>query len=173
MNTIVSNQLNCKNCNKPTQNPKFCSRSCAATYNNRTTPKRTRQVWRCSVCDKPGRKSNSEVFDGCVSCYLKSEDERTGNMTLGESLNLTGHLRSRYNTVRHHGRKLSRLYDRCQVCDYSVVVQVCHIKPIHTFDLETPLKVINDPSNIAILCPNHHWELDHGFLSPDAVPARP
>lgn len=34
----------CKNCNNNTYNPKFCCRSCSATYNNKLYPKREKGV---------------------------------------------------------------------------------------------------------------------------------
>ena len=30
------------------------------------------------------------------------------------------------------------------------------------------IKVVNDLSNLVNLCPNHHWELDHGMLNLNA-----
>ncbi len=42
----------CLNCSRDTTNPKFCGRSCAAKYNNRKFPKRTRSgLYNCVVCD--------------------------------------------------------------------------------------------------------------------------
>lgn len=43
--------MDCLNCGKETQNPKFCSRSCAATTNNKLTPKKTPQG-KCEECSK-------------------------------------------------------------------------------------------------------------------------
>jgi hypothetical protein len=28
---------------------------------------------------------------------------------------------------------------------------------------------VNDPSNVLLLCPNHHWEFDNGKLSLDQI----
>lgn len=52
----------------------------------------------------------------------------------------------------------------CANCGYDTHVEICHIKPINSFSPETPVAVINDLSNLAALCPNCHWELDHGLL---------
>lgn len=44
----------CIRCEKPTSNPKFCGRSCAATYNNQSFPKRTRTLGgKCLTCETP------------------------------------------------------------------------------------------------------------------------
>lgn len=40
----------CINCNAETNNPKFCSRSCVAIYNNKTIPKR-QPTGTCKDCD--------------------------------------------------------------------------------------------------------------------------
>jgi len=40
----------CISCGKETRNPKFCSRSCAAHYNNKKFPKRTAKEWYCIIC---------------------------------------------------------------------------------------------------------------------------
>ena len=40
----------CLTCNKPTYNPKFCSRSCAASHNNSIKPKRKKQYKTCLTC---------------------------------------------------------------------------------------------------------------------------
>ena len=161
----------CLGCGEQTLNPKFCSRSCSARYTNSVSPKRARVIRRCESCDvRPIRASNTTNL--CKTCYMAQEDARIGEMTLGDSIAVYSTPRSKYNTVRHHGRKLSNLYDRCQVCGYKTILQVCHIKGIATFPLETRISTINDPSNIAILCPNHHCELDAGILSPDAIPSR-
>ena len=170
MKNHVSNE--CLNCLADTNNPKFCSRSCSAKYNNHITPKRKRQRWYCPICTKAKARAKDARFAGCGECWRKSEEERVGNMTLGDAINENGRLKDRYNTVRYHGRKLSNLHDRCQVCGYSTFVQVCHIKAINSFPPDTLVSAINHPSNIAILCPNHHYELDRGVIDPKDIPER-
>lgn len=44
--------MKCTNCKKETSNPKFCSRSCAATVNNATVCKR-KPEGSCLICKKP------------------------------------------------------------------------------------------------------------------------
>lgn len=93
-------------------------------------------------------------------------------MTLQESIKEYKSPGSKYNTVRYHGRKLFNLYNCCQICGYTNIIQVCHIKGIATFPLDTKVKEINDPTNIAILCPNHHGELDRGIITANDIPER-
>ena len=60
----------------------------------------------------------------------------------------------------------------CQVCGYTPHVELAHIHPVAGFPLTATLAAINDPQNILVLCPNHHWEFDHGFLTLDQVTPR-
>lgn len=42
---------NCFNCQAATDNPRFCSRSCAVVYNNKNSPKRKRRR-KCAGCER-------------------------------------------------------------------------------------------------------------------------
>ena len=53
----------------------------------------------------------------------------------------------------------------CELCDYINSVQVCHIKSVSEFSDDATLAEINHRGNLIGLCPNHHWDLDHGMLS--------
>lgn len=68
---------------------------------------------------------------------------------------------NRYSAVRLDARTRNKYAKKCEKCGYDKHVEVCHIKPIHSFDLETSLEVINDKNNLIILCPNCHWEFDN------------
>ena len=35
---------------------------------------------------------------------------------------------------------------------------------ISNFSPDTPIKFVNDMRNLVLLCPNAHWEFDHGIL---------
>ena len=82
-----------------------------------------------------------------------------------------GYYRSQGKTARYvsdHVRRDARLKytdrTKCDVCGYSVYVEVCHRKPISDFGDDVLIDVINDEDNIMILCPNHHKEHDMGLL---------
>ena len=53
----------------------------------------------------------------------------------------------------------------CAVCGYNNHIQVCHIKAVKDFDENTLIKEINSLDNLIALCPNHHWEYDHGLIT--------
>ena len=53
---------------------------------------------------------------------------------------------------------------KCIICGYNKHVEIAHIKAVSDFDDSVKIKEINDISNLMALCPNHHWEYDHGLL---------
>ena len=52
----------------------------------------------------------------------------------------------------------------CIACGYSKHVEVCHIRAVADFSGTALLEEINQDTNLVGLCPNHHWEFDHGLL---------
>jgi hypothetical protein len=51
--------MNCVNCKKQTNNPRFCSRSCSVSHNNSVQPKRKRIARECPACKKSFFKPKS------------------------------------------------------------------------------------------------------------------
>lgn len=145
----------CKNCNKETKNPNYCSRSCSAVNSNRVSPKR-RVEGKCDRCNKPITKRNKF----CKPCL---KEGYLGDVSLKEAIYEKHHRSSAYALIRARAR-LVLSKSKCAKCPYSKHTEVCHIKPIGSFDLETKISVINSPDNLIRLCPNCHWEYDHGIL---------
>lgn len=74
--------------------------------------------------------------------------------------------------LRNMARRAFRNSDRqqiCQNCGYGLHVEICHIQAINSFPLETPVAVVNGLDNLMALCPNCHWELDHGMLTVEEI----
>lgn len=65
--------------------------------------------------------------------------------------------------VRYRARAvaMSLGWKECAKCGYSKHIEVCHIKPIASYDLDTKINTVNEISNLIALCPNCHWEFDH------------
>jgi len=63
--------MNCVVCGKFTSNPKFCSRSCAAKFNNVAFPKRLKEG-KCKICGNMITANRSYCGK---ECYNKSRDE--------------------------------------------------------------------------------------------------
>jgi len=166
MNTCIS-------CGKDTCNKKFCSKSCAASFNNKANPKRVpTKMMQCRKCgDEYYIAFHRRVY--CQNC-IDIWDKRGDNTTLAELAEKRTrdgvHRSWWYSEVRYHCRRTnSHRPKECQVCGYTKHIERCHIKPISSFHPTATLSEINDPSNIYILCPNHHWELDHGILNVNGI----
>jgi hypothetical protein len=73
--------------------------------------------------------------------------------------------KNKFSRIRINARHvLSDLSQACAICNYDTIVQCCHIIPIADFSLDDFIGIINHPSNLILLCANHHLELDRGLL---------
>jgi len=148
-----------KDLNKSKSGLSFCSRSCAAKFTN-LTPKRKRTKI-CKTCNNLIR-----------SDYTYCKDCRTLNginwekVTYGEMVERRKYQKN--SAIRTLARKIYiDTYGKncpCSRCSYKKHVQICHIKGISTHTDNTPVSEINKIENLIALCPNCHWELDHGLL---------
>lgn len=151
--------MKCLNCNKETVNPKFCSKSCAAIYNNKKFPKR-KKISKCIECGQLVTSRRKY----CQDCLIKKQKE-SDNKTLEEVMYDKHHKSSNWALVRSRARVImSKELQICCKCGYDKHVEVAHIKPINSFPLTTLVKVVNDKSNLMLLCPNCHWEYDHNLI---------
>lgn len=164
---------NCRRCKIELTKPDskiFCSRSCAAIYNNTRHPKRVRVISSCINCKKDTEYGNRKF---CVSC-IKQRWDKTWPLkplkfrTLKEELLLNPEKgANKYNRIRGSLRNEFKAVikkQKCKNCGYDKHVEICHIKPISVFPLNALIKTVNSRSNAVLLCPNCHWELDNGKL---------
>lgn len=149
----------CLNCNVNTSNPKFCCRSCAASYNNRLKPKRKPE----STCKSCG----DSVITQHVFCKRCRKDLYKGDCSLSEVRYDKHHRSSSRALVRSRARALMKKNKpyKCVVCGYDKHCEVAHIKSISEFPETTLISEVNNLDNLIYLCQNHHWELDHQLLS--------
>lgn len=150
--------VKCKTCGKETKNPKFCSRSCSAIHTNKQFPRRTKEG-NCKSCGVKIHSSRTY----CKKCFKRDHivpDDRTLEYyTYKKKYQINSQVRDLARRfINKSGRPLI-----CQCCLYDKHINVCHIKPISMFDMNTKISVINSNENLLILCPNCHWELDHGY----------
>lgn len=160
-------RVKCSVCHKETSNPTYCSRSCAAKASNKI-PKRKKQLKPCSQCQVPMEGRN--MF--CGNCRELNKIE---NRTLAElSARRNGeHPSFKWCHVREHCRKSNSCLPKiCQSCGYNKHVELAHIKPLSSLPPETTVKEANSPDNVLVLCPNCHWEFDHGLLDSSRIRAR-
>lgn len=151
--------IKCKCCNKHTNNPKFCSRSCAAKTTNKI-PKRKKQINYCSLC---GKETGFFRRKFCTNCNPMNRD--WDSITYGDAIKARKYQKnSRIRNLSRRIYKLSGKPECCMVCGYDKHFEVCHIKAISSFPKTATVGEINNINNLIALCPNHHWELDHGNL---------
>ncbi len=147
---------NCDACGTLTSNPKFCSRSCSARVNGKLYPKRSLEG-KCRKCDKSIRSSRKY----CKQCRpgLTFLDPEIPIKTLFVKNNKTA---SKFVKIRNHAKQLIRnRKQKCSHCGWDKHVECCHIKSISDFSEDTPIRTVNHPDNLILLCPNCHWVFDH------------
>ncbi len=162
---------NCNSCGKFTGNPKFCSMSCSASYNNKIYIKRKKLTPICNQCN-----TNHVPFKNSRRC---SPCQKLNKLTLKEDiLNRTlqdmvyeRNDANKYSRIRQLARYTYRkeIESGCQVCGYSKHAEVCHKKKIADHLPTATIREINDVSNILVLCPNCHWEFDNGILTSSSL----
>jgi predicted nucleic acid-binding Zn ribbon protein len=151
--------MKCLTCGTDTSNPKFCSRSCAAKYNNRTRL-RKRKNYYCLVCNTPvpHRRKYCDEHNPLVVDWSKKTISAMRHMP-------TWYIHARIRQLARSVYERSGKPKRCFFCGYTKYVEICHIEQIQDFPENAPISVINSADNLVALCPNHHWEVDHGLLS--------
>ena len=156
----------CLQCGKETSNPKFCSSSCAAKYNNPIKLYKNKKKY-SHYCKKCGKflceNSRNDSPNFCDSC--NSNRVNWDLITLEEI-----HKKRKYQNnsrIRDLAKKKTKNIKRfqsCANCGYDKHVEVCHIKAIKSFPLTALVSEINDLNNLVGLCPNCHWEFDNNIL---------
>lgn len=152
----------CKNCGTQTTNPKFCSKSCAATFNNKISPKRTKKPHVCPVCKIDIPKTRQY----CVEHNPQRVD--WSKLTIQNVTDTAGKNANRYRRIRDHSRSTYLKSDKpkiCMHCGYKKHFDVCHKVDIKDFPIDTPITTVNSLDNLIALCPNCHWETHNGFLN--------
>jgi hypothetical protein len=143
----------CGCCGTQTKNKKYCSKSCSATVNN-LKPKRARKQWFCVDCSVEVTHRRQYCDDCDPRCR--------GDITLAEAIYKKHHRSSAFALVRTRARVVVKNEPTvCEVCSYDKHIEVAHVKGVAEFSEDTLLSVINDRSNLRLLCPNCHWELDN------------
>lgn len=174
-------KLICSNCNSEYNGYKdkrtinnFCSKSCAATFNNKKFPKRAM----INTCRECGIKIPSQdTF--CKPCWNSSPDiiiktkNKTGikkinrvtmDRTIGSMLCIDS-LANKYSRIRDHARRMVKHREQiCVVCGYDKHVECCHVKDISKFSETQLLSEVNADENLVLLCKNCHWEFDHDLM---------
>ncbi len=161
--------MNCVQCNKETKNPRFCSRSCNAIYNNKLPGrKRLTTTKKCQKCDNLALSSKVKYCLEHQSFYRSHQEYKS--KTLGEYQRMLSVKGKHPSWLNAHVRNFNRVWNKkmiqlpCASCGYDKHVELCHKKSISSFPEDTLLGEVNHPSNILQLCRNCHWEYDNHLL---------
>lgn len=147
----------CLYCTKETTNPKFCCRSCSASFSNAKTPRRRPEGF-CKVCNKTIKKSRMY----CKECFKKEKLIDPTIISYGSMVQKRSY--QKHSVIRDLARRLYIKSGRpkyCAHCGYDKHYEVCHIKGINEHTDDSLLSDINSIDNLIALCPNCHWEFDH------------
>lgn len=172
--------VNCTNCNKEIiknlsdfkkiKNP-FCSQSCAGTFNGKAFPKRKPELksiikrlstQTCTICTKFSR-TKTRI---CQSCKTEIQLKAYGEKII-EDFKST-YARHKYQKIRNHAHQIFKFYSiekKCKICEYTLHVELCHLKSISSFPKDTKISIVNSLDNLAYLCPTHHWEQENNLLN--------
>jgi hypothetical protein len=153
--------MKCMNCGTETTNPKYCSRSCAASHNNRVSIKRQRQRFYCKSCGAETKYRRSY----CSTCSPNNPQDFS-QVTIAEIRSQARYQASAW--IRKLARRIYYASEKpkcCLRCGYTKHFEICHVRSIQSFSDQTPMSVVNALDNLVALCPNCHWEYDHGLLS--------
>jgi len=177
--------MKCLLCEKYTKNNKFCSRSCAATYNNRKNPKRKRRV-KCKSCDQlilANRTYCSLCWGGKKTRTHKNCPDCGERLLLEMFHMINGKFPRPLRRCKecHRKWKNKRKLDfkkkcvkykggKCEICGYNKCLAslVFHHKNDYTKEFEIgtvwPVKnltekIIKELSKCQLLCSNCHGEL--------------
>lgn len=159
----------------------YCSRSCAAMTNNKgkqKNPPRKRQCKQCKSDFYVGTAHKS--INHCQSCLTNNPSNANfyKQKTKGDYVKSTSSKQRGSFWINSRIRLFCKSWNSdlinlpCQKCGYSIHTELCHIKPLSTFDDSALLGDMNHPDNILVLCGNHHWELDNGYLPLEEIPMR-
>lgn len=173
--------MECLNCKVTTMNPKFCSTTCAASYNNTLSPKRKPKVRNCTICNKEFAIAKRRRCQECqdagrfrISQSFHRQKKIQYDQNFYKLLTIADYKNRPSNKNRHplwaHNaiRGFCRSWNKnmqsmpCKRCGYSLHVELAHIKPMADFPETATLGEVNAPENIIPLCPNCHWEFDNG-----------
>lgn len=159
-----------------TRTKKFCNRSCAGRFNRNRggTGKVVERT--CAYCETPftARRLPNSSLSTAKHCDTCLENELAGirghpkltDRTKQEIFESAQNWQSARSQIRGHAARVfaaSNPSPAC-FCGYAAYVEACHRIPVSDFPPTATIGEINHPNNLVGLCPNHHWELDHGLL---------
>lgn len=156
----------------------FCARGCAAKFNNRLRePHPIKPITPiCGICNSPIQDAKRKGRKYCFACFAKRaalQKEMFLARTKGDLFSSRKSWQAARSAIQKHARLVyfnAVKTPACFFCPYSRYIEVCHRRPVASFQGSAKISEINCISNLVGLCRNHHWELDHNLVSLDGSP---
>lgn len=131
----------CLTCQSETKNPKFCSKSCAATFNNKGVRRHGSALPTCKNCKRPTKRTSS------IFCSIDCSVEYKNFLKLDQIIK---NKQSSWKSIKEHLMDMNR---RCTSCNNTqwlgnpIPLECDHI------DGDITNNIL---SNARLLCPNCH-----------------
>lgn len=116
----------------------------------------------------PSSNVKDKIIERCSKLGIEpilSKPSPILSKTKGELLNDRKNYQSYRSSIRKLAENIYKASGKpyyCAKCGYSNHVEIAHIKAVS--DDSVTIAEINSINNLIALCPNHHWEYDHGIL---------
>jgi len=137
----------------------FCSRSCAATYNNKLNPKRIARHRICPECLNKFKGQNKYCSAECIPKKSKEEYK-------SDHRNNVSNLRKRMKE-----KAISLMGGECQICKYNKCSRALHFHHINPEEKDFNIslassweKAKSELDKCVLLCANCHAEVHDGLI---------
>ena len=147
-----SNMNTCKKCGEETKNPKFCSSSCAASFNNRGVRRHGTGAGVCTYC---GSEKSTRVSKFCsIDCFHKYRKDDFLKKWLSGHIDGSKKTSSGVST-RIRKYLMEKQNHSCSKCGWCEINETTGKVPLEINHIDGNWKN-NKPENLELICPNCH-----------------
>lgn len=154
---------NCIQCGKKTENPKFCNKSCSASWTNKNFPKKRKnlKISECLNCSKvfeynPSHSKGKYCSNSCQMHFKKSQIIEMWKKDPKSSIK-TGYKIS--STIRNY--LIEKAEKKCSLCKWGEMNEHTGNVPLEIHHIDGDCSN-NSEENLQVLCPNCH-SLTHNY----------
>jgi len=143
---------NCKNCGTETKNPKFCSSSCAASFNNKGVRRHGNAAGVCLNC---GTKKESHTAKFCsIDCFHEyRKNDFISKWLNGENDGLPPRGHGVSSRIRQY--LMNEQNNSCIKCSWSEINPITGKVPLEINHIDGNWRN-NSRDNLELICPNCH-----------------
>jgi len=156
--------MQCIKCGKETENPKFCSQSCSASFNNKLYLKR-KPTHNCQYCGKIINAKRRYCSAECKNLKLEKEKHIKSLSKIKPSINaIRWRQRIKIKAIEHMG-------GACKLCGYNKCIRSMNFHHLDPNEKEFGIgngcckswdKVKTELKKCVLLCSNCHNEVHDG-----------